>query len=81
MFSLGIFPEVGQNQKMKREKERPKVGNNNGQLGIATPPRVAHAKIYIILRGINLDNPDYLQLNTKITKAQFYSEYQKIHRK
>ena len=28
----------------KREKERPKVGNNNGQLSIATPPRVAHAK-------------------------------------
>ena len=26
-------------------------------------------KIDIILRGINLDNPDYLQLNTKITKA------------
>ena len=28
----------------KREKERPKVGNNNGQLSIATPPRVAQAK-------------------------------------
>ena len=28
----------------RREKERPKVGNNNGQLRIATPPRVAHAK-------------------------------------
>ena len=26
-------------------------------------------KIDIILRGINIDNPDYLQLNTKITKA------------
>ena len=24
--------------------KRPKVGNNNGQLRIATPPRVAHAK-------------------------------------
>ena len=32
MFSLGSFPEVG--QKKKRE-ERPKVGNNNGQLRIA----------------------------------------------
>ena len=25
------------------ERERAKVGNNNGQLRIATPPRVAHA--------------------------------------
>ena len=31
-------------KKKKRERERPKVGNNNGQLRIATPPRVAHAK-------------------------------------
>ena len=47
IFSLGSFPKVGQKQKTerkKREKERPKVGNNNGQLRIATPPRVAHAK-------------------------------------
>ena len=28
----------------ERKKERPKVGNNNGQLRIATPPPVAHAK-------------------------------------
>ena len=28
----------------KKKKERPKVGNKNGQLRIATPPRVAHAK-------------------------------------
>ena len=28
----------------KKKRERPKVGNNNGQLRIATPPRVAHAK-------------------------------------
>ena len=45
-FAHGSFPEVGQNQKMeKREKEKeiPKVGNNNGQLSIAMPPRVAHA--------------------------------------
>ena len=27
-----------------REKERAKVGNNNGQLRITMPPRVAHAK-------------------------------------
>ena len=30
-------------EKERREKERPKVGSNNGQLQIATPPRVAHA--------------------------------------
>ena len=36
---------MGQKQKTeKKRKERPKVCNNNGQLRIATPPRVAHAK-------------------------------------
>ena len=40
---------MGQKQKTKREKkekeeERPKVGNNIGQVCIATPPRVAHIK-------------------------------------
>ena len=45
IFSLGRFLEVGQKQKTeKREKGGPKVGNNNSQLRIATPPRVAHAK-------------------------------------
>ena len=46
MLSLGRFPEVGQKQKKekKREEERPNDGNNNGQLRIATPPRVAQAK-------------------------------------
>ena len=38
-FSLGSFPEVGQNQKTERDREkkneRPTVGNNNGQLHIA----------------------------------------------
>ena len=29
----------------EKKKERPKVGNNNGQLIIATPPQVAHAKL------------------------------------
>ena len=47
-FTHGRFPEVGQKQKTEkkkeRKKERAKVGNNNGQLRIATPPRVAHAK-------------------------------------
>ena len=39
-FSLRSFPEVGQKQKAEKKKkeERPKVGNNNGQLRIATPP-------------------------------------------
>ena len=48
IFSLGSFPEVGQKQKTEREREkerRAKVGNNNGQLRIATPPWLAHAKL------------------------------------
>ena len=45
IFSLGRFPEVGQKEKTEKERKRPKVGNNNGQLRIATPPRVAHAKL------------------------------------
>ena len=46
MFSLGRFPEVGQKQKTekKERKRKPKVCNNIGQLRIATPPRVVHAK-------------------------------------
>ena len=46
IYSLDNFPKVGQKQnteKEKRKKERLKVGNNNGQLCIAMPPRVAHA--------------------------------------
>ena len=48
IFTHGSFPKVGQKQKTEREKERErerraKVGNNNGQLCIAKPPRVAHA--------------------------------------
>ena len=47
-FAHGRFPEVGQKQKTEKKKERnkkrPKVCDNNGQLRIATPPRVAHAK-------------------------------------
>ena len=46
IFKHGSFPEVGQMEKTEKEREReikrPKVGNNNGQLRIATPPRVAH---------------------------------------
>ena len=45
IFAHGSFPEVGQKQKMeKKREERPNDGNNNGQLRIATTPRVAHAK-------------------------------------
>ena len=48
-FHTREIPKVGQKQKTERKKrerkkERAKVGNNNGQLCIATPPRVAHAK-------------------------------------
>ena len=36
IFTHGRFPQVGQKQKAKRkERRRPKVGKNNGQLGIA----------------------------------------------
>ena len=47
IFSLGRFPEVGQKQKTEREKEKERLndGNNNGQLCIATPPQMAHAKL------------------------------------
>ena len=48
IFSLWRLPKVGQKQirRKKREKKKKdqKVGNNNGQLRITTPPRVAHAK-------------------------------------
>ena len=44
MFTHRSFPEVGQKQKTEEKEKRPKVGNNNGQLRIATPPRVVHAK-------------------------------------
>ena len=46
IFSLGRLPEVGQKQKTERKERRGGLndGNNNGQLRIATPPRVAHPK-------------------------------------
>ena len=40
----GSKAKEGERGKKKRKKRRPKVGNNNGQLRIATPPRVVHAK-------------------------------------
>ena len=38
IFTHGSFPQVGQKQKKEKEKkeERTKVGNNNGQLRIAS---------------------------------------------
>ena len=46
LFTQRSFPEVGQKQKteIKRNKKEESLndGNNNGQLRIATPPRVAH---------------------------------------
>ena len=52
IFTHGSFPEVGQKQKTERKerkkerkRERLNDGNNNGQLRIATPPRVVHAKL------------------------------------
>ena len=46
IFTHGSFPEVGPKQKTERkkkkerERERLNDGNNNGQIRIATPPRV-----------------------------------------
>ena len=41
-FAHGSFPEVGQKQKTeKKEKKRPKVGDNNGQATHGA--RMAHA--------------------------------------
>ena len=54
IFTRGSFRRNGSKAKRKREREREreerekrerdKVENNIGQLRIATPPRVAHAK-------------------------------------
>ena len=46
-FTHGKFPQSGPKAKdrEKQRKRREKVGNNNGQLRIATPPPVAHAKL------------------------------------
>ena len=46
IFSLRSLPKVGQKQKTEREKKKKRQndGNNNGQLSIATPPRVAASK-------------------------------------
>ena len=53
IFTPRSFPEVGQKQKTeKKERERPKVGNNNCQLCIATPPLVAHASWRLSCEGV-----------------------------
>ena len=44
IFTHGSGSKAKDGEK-KRERERAKVGNNNGQLRIAMPPRVAHAKL------------------------------------
>ena len=48
IFTNGSFPEASQKQKQrekdKKKEERLNDGNNNVQLCIAMPPRVAHAK-------------------------------------
>ena len=47
-FQPREFPRSGSKAKDGKEREkkikRPKIGNKNGQLRIATPPRVAQAK-------------------------------------
>ena len=45
-FQPLVLPRSGSKAKdgEKRKRERLNDGNNNGQLRIATPPRVAHAK-------------------------------------
>ena len=44
IFSLGRVPKVGQKQKTEKREKRKSNNNNNGQLCIAMPPQVAHAK-------------------------------------
>ena len=41
---VGSGSKAKDGEKRKREEERLNDGNNNGQLCIATPHRVAHAK-------------------------------------
>ena len=40
----GSKAKDGKEREKERKRERPKVGNNHGQLRIAKPPRVAYAK-------------------------------------
>ena len=63
---------MGQKQKTEgkrereRKKERTKVGNTYGQLRIATPPQVAHAKPPGPKKGLNLIS------HTEASAAQAY---------
>ena len=49
IFTHGIFPKLVKSKRRREKKEKKKErlndGNNNGQLRIATPPQVAHAKV------------------------------------
>ena len=40
----GSEAKDGEKKKDRKKTETAKLGNNNGQLRIATPPRVVHAK-------------------------------------
>ena len=44
IFTYGSFSEAGQKQKTERERERGRIRDRNGQIRIASPPQVAHAK-------------------------------------
>ena len=62
IFAHGDSPKWVKSRRWRRKKEknkreRAKVGNNNGQLRIATPPRVAHAKLSGPKLGIALSLP------------------------
>ena len=41
---MGQKQKTEKKERKRKKEERAKVGNNNGQLRIVTPPRVAHAK-------------------------------------
>ena len=52
--ALGVSPKWVKSKrwgKKEKKRERPKVGNNNGQLRIGMPPRVAHAKYFSLIAG------------------------------
>ena len=46
IFSLGSFPRWVKSKRRRERRKKQKLidSNNNGQLRIATPPRVAHVK-------------------------------------
>ena len=40
----GVSPKWVKSRRRRRKRKKKKGGENNGQLRIATPPRVVHAK-------------------------------------